>query len=69
MCTPSNHVSLCPVYATSVMAIIGGSNDTVRLAIMVDSSRRPFEYVVVDCHGGHIVVLGFGAAKGEKKTK
>ena len=46
------------------------SNDTVGLTIMIDGSRRPFDYVVVDCDdGGHILVLEFGGAKKEEKKK
>ena len=36
---------------------------------MIDGNRRSFDYVVVDCHDGHILVLGFGGAKKEKKKK
>ena len=37
---------------------------------MVDGSRRPFDYVVIDCDGGgHLLVLGFGGAKKEEKKK
>ena len=36
---------------------------------MVNGSKRPFIYVVVNCHNGHILVLGFGVAKKKKKKK
>ena len=36
---------------------------------MIDDSKRSFIYVVVDCHDGHILVLGFGVVKKKKKKK
>ena len=37
---------------------------------MINGNKRPFDYVVIDCDGSHILVLGFdGAKKGKKKKK
>ena len=36
---------------------------------MVDGSKSSFEYVVVDCHDGHILVLEFGGRKKEKNKR